>query len=62
MPKSKHTLLQQVVHEEEYVAFLKKRLDSEHFRASATPEEVEKTQVKYERAKFRLKTLKMDMK
>lgn len=45
-------------HEEEYVAFLKKRLDSENFKANATPEELADTKKKYDKAKFKLKMMK----
>lgn len=44
--------------EKQYVAFLKKRLDSDNFKAVSTPEEIEKTQKKYDKAKFKLKMLK----
>lgn len=46
-------------HEEQYVAFLKKRLDSENFKATATPEELVLTKQKYEKAKFKLKMLRV---
>lgn len=45
-------------HEEEYVAFLKKRLESKHFLENATPDEVAKTREKYDKAKFKLRVLK----
>lgn len=44
--------------EEEYVAFLKKRLESENYRRNVSEEEYQKTQVKYEKAKFKLKLLR----
>jgi hypothetical protein len=47
-----------IQHEENYVAFLKARLESENFQANATPEEIELTKQKYEKAKFKLKMLK----
>jgi len=47
-----------IKHEEEYLTFLKKRLDSESFKANATPEEIKKTKAKYDKAKFKLKMLK----
>jgi hypothetical protein len=47
-----------IAHEEAYVAFLKKRLDSENFNKNATPEEIQKTKLKYDKAKFKLKMLK----
>ena len=59
---AKKSLAEQVEHEENYVAFLKKRLESENFQANATAEEIEQTKTKYDRAKFKLKTLKMALK
>ncbi len=47
-----------IEHETNYVAFLKKRLESENFKANATPEEIELTKKKYDKAKFKLKMLK----
>lgn len=44
--------------EEEYVAFLKQRLESENYRRNVAEEEYQKTQVKYEKAKFKLKLLR----
>ena len=44
-------------HEEEYIAFLKKRLESQHFKESVSKEEYEKTKMKYDKAKLRLKLL-----
>lgn len=44
--------------EEEYVAFLRKRLDSDNFKANSTKEEIEKTKRKYDKAKLKLKFLK----
>lgn len=44
-------------HEEEYVAFLKKRLESRHFKDNVSKEEYEKTKFKYDKAKLRLKLL-----
>jgi len=49
---------QQIAHEEKYVEFLKKRLDSKNYRDNVTAEEYNKTKEKYDKAKFRLKTLK----
>ena len=48
-----------IKHEEEYVAFLKKRLESKHFQESASPDEKAKTAAKYEKSKFKLRLLKM---
>ena len=49
-------------HETEYVEFLRKRLQSENFRANATTEEIEETKRKYDRAKLKLKFLQQDSK
>lgn len=54
----KMTKAQEIAHEEKYVDFLKKRLESKNFKANASPDEIEKTKVKYDKAKFRLKILK----
>lgn len=54
---AKQTLQQQIEHEKQYVAFLKKRLESENFKANASPEEIEATRKKYDKAKFKLKLL-----
>ena len=41
--------------EEDYVNFLKKRLESKNFRNNVSSEEYEKTRLKYEKAKLKLK-------
>jgi precorrin-3B methylase len=51
-----------IVHEEKYVAFLKKRLESENFKENVSSEEFQKTKEKYDKAKFKLKMLKESMK
>lgn len=43
--------------EQDYVAFLKKRLESENFKRNVSPEEFEKTKAKYDKAKFKLRLL-----
>jgi len=43
--------------EEEYMAFLKKRLDSSNYKANSTKEEYEKTKAKYDKVKLKLKLL-----
>lgn len=53
--KSKAVLISE---EEKYVAFLKKRLDSKNFKNNVTPEEYEKTKLKYDKAKLKLNFLK----
>lgn len=54
-PKSKQALIKQ---EEDYVAFLTKRLASENYKNSVTAEEYAKTKAKLDKARFKLKTLK----
>ena len=54
----KLTKQQQIKHEEEYVAFLKKRLDSQNFLNNSLPEFVEATRKKYDKAKLALRLLK----
>jgi hypothetical protein len=44
--------------EEEYVAFLKKRLESKNYKENVSKEEYEKTKEKYEKAKLKLRFLK----
>ena len=44
--------------ETEYVAFLKRRLDSDNYKANSTPEEIAITKKKYDKAKLKLKFLK----
>lgn len=41
----------------DYVEFLRKRLASKNYRDNSTPEEYAKTKLKYDKAKFLLKTL-----
>jgi hypothetical protein len=43
---------------EEYLEFLKKRLESKNYKANVTEEEFQKTREKYDKAKLRLKLLK----
>lgn len=43
--------------EKDYVEFLKKRLDSNNYKNSVTPEEYELTKKKYDKAKFKLKMM-----
>ena len=56
--KKKLSKQQQIRHEEDYVAFLQKRLASKNFKSNVTPEEYEKTKQKYDKAKLRLRLLK----
>lgn len=48
----------QIKHEEEYIAFLKKQLDSANYKAAVSAEEYAKTKAKYEKSKFKLKMMK----
>lgn len=43
--------------DEEYLAFLKKRLDSKNYKSAVTPEEYEKTKQKYDKVKLKLRLL-----
>lgn len=43
---------------EQYIEFLKKRLESKNYKANVTDEEYNKTKEKYDKAKLRLKLLK----
>jgi len=47
-------------HEEKYVVFLKKALQSDNFKSRVSEEEYEKTKKKYDKAKLRLKMMKED--
>lgn len=44
-------------HEKQYLEFLFKRLNSQHFKDSVSKEEYDKTKAKYEKAKLKLKLL-----
>lgn len=43
--------------EEDYAAFLKKRLDSNNYKNSVSKEEYEKTKLKYDKVKLKLRLL-----
>ncbi len=43
---------------EEYLIFLKKRLDSKNYKSNVSEEEYDKEKAKYDKAKLRLKLLK----
>lgn len=58
MGKGKKKKIDPVEHEENYVAYLRKMLDSQNYKASVSPEEYEKTRKKYDKAKLKLKFLK----
>lgn len=55
----KLTNQERIKREEDYVAFLQKRLSSEHYKANVSEEEFDKTKGKYDKAKLVLKILKM---
>lgn len=57
--KKKLTKQEEIKKEEQYVEFLRKRLESDNYKANVSQEEYLKTKEKYSKAKFRLKTLKM---
>lgn len=44
---------------EDYIAFLKKRLASENYKANVSQQEYDKTKAKYDKAKLKLKFMKM---
>jgi hypothetical protein len=56
--KKQPTLQERIAHEENYVAFLERRLASENYKANATAEEYAETKAKLDKARFILKTLK----
>jgi hypothetical protein len=43
--------------EQDYVAFLKKRLESKNYKSNVSSEEFEKTKAKYDKAKFKLRLM-----
>lgn len=55
---AKLTKQQELVKEEDYAAFLKKRLESKNYKNNVSSEEYEKTKLKYDKVKFRIKILK----
>ena len=54
----KQSMKSPVAQETEYVAFLKKKLESKNFKANVSEEEFNKTKAKYDKAKLKLKFLK----
>lgn len=58
MRSAKNNKKSKIEHEEQYVAFLKKRLDSENYKKNVSKEEYAETKAKYDKAKFRLKVLR----
>jgi len=55
MKKSKQRSLE---HEENYVEFLRKRLQSDNYKGNVSEEEYKKTKGKYDKAKLKLKMLR----
>jgi len=47
-----------IKHEEDYISFLEKRLNSDNFKKNVSKEEFEKTQNKLKKSKLVLKILK----
>ena len=56
--KKRKSKFDPIEHEENYVAFLKKKLQSENFKQNVSKEEYEKSKKKYDKAKLKLKFLK----
>jgi hypothetical protein len=54
--------LNPIAHEEEYVEFLRKRIQSKNYKSSVSPEEYEREKQKYDKAKLKLKFLKENKK
>jgi len=48
----------EIEQEEGYIAFLEKRLASQHFKENAAPAEYEDTKERLKKARFKLKTMK----
>lgn len=48
---------QQISHEVDYIAFLEKRLGSNHFRSNESPEVIAKTEDKLKKARLKLRLL-----
>lgn len=53
--RTKEELIEQ---EENYVSYLKKKLNSENYKKSVSKEEYEKEKMRYDKAKLKLKFLK----
>ena len=60
--KRKMTRREEIENEESYIQFLIKRLQSANYKANVTKEEYEKTEAKYDKAKFKLRLMKMQKK
>lgn len=57
MTKQKLTPAQKLKQHQDYMEFLKKRLDSKNYKDAVSVEEFEKTKAKYDKAKLILKFL-----
>ena len=55
--KKERTVKERIKQEEDYLAFLKKRLESKNFKNNVSQEEFDKTKEKYDKAKLVLKIL-----
>ena len=53
----KNSSKDQLKHDKEYAEFLKKRLDSSNFKRNVSKEEFDKTKMKYDKVKQKLKLL-----
>lgn len=58
MKQKKPTKAEEIKQTEEYIVFLRKRLDSKNYKGNVSKEEYEKTKEKLDKAKFRLKIMK----
>ena len=58
MSKKKNQKIDPIEQEEKYVEFLRKRVQSENYKANVSKEELKKTKAKYDKAKLKLKFLR----
>lgn len=58
MAKQEKNKDKQIEREEEYIEFLKRRLESDNYKTNVSKEEYELTKKKYDKAKFKLRVLK----
>jgi uncharacterized protein YPO0396 len=49
---------EEIEHEQKYLEFLKKALDSENYKKNVSADKYQQTKEKYNKVKFRLKILK----
>ena len=57
MSKTKNNKADDLKHEQEYVEFLRKTVQSLHYRSNVTEDEFKKTKFKYDKAKLKLKMM-----